>query len=196
MPAANERRNLEPEQAGAAAAQAGTGTNTGAAASAAPSSETGGIDWQAQATENYNRFLRARADYDNLQRRTEREVFRLVRQGKKDILIRLLELADNMDRASAAWRQTLSGAQGFDTASLVDGVVMISRQLQTVLSAEGVQPIEAVGKPFDPALHEAVAMWETNQVQTDTVSDEIRRGYTHDGEVLRPAQVRVARPPS
>lgn len=180
----------DPEQ------DSGDTGGTGAAGAAAPAPETGAVDWQAQAAENYSRFLRARADYDNLQRRTEREVHRLVRLGKKDILVRLLELADNMDRAAVSWRQTLSAVQRLDTVSLVDGVAMISRQLQAVLSAEGVQPIEAAGKEFDPALHEAVAVWESDKVQTETVTDEIRRGYTHDGEVLRPAQVRVARPPA
>ncbi|MDP2873181.1 MAG: nucleotide exchange factor GrpE [Bacillota bacterium] len=202
MPGPGDHRDRDPQTAAAGGPEQGAGNEaeaageTGAAGAAAPAPAAQVDDWRAQAEDNYNRFLRARADYDNLARRTEREVHRLVRLGKKDLLMRLLELADNMDRALAGWRQALAGVEGIDPDSLTGGVAMIARQLQAVLAAEGVVPVEAVGKPFDPALHEAVAVWESADVTAETVTDELRKGYTQGGEVLRPAQVRVARPRS
>lgn len=155
---------------------------------------SGDIDWKAKAADNYDLFLRARADYDNLARRTQRDVAMLVRMGKKDMLLKLLEMADNLERAVDAWRKTLSGCPGIDVEGLVGGVEMIGRQLLSILAAEGVTPIEAVGKVFDPALHECVATWDSPDVTSETVTDEIKRGYAFDGEVLRASQVRVARP--
>lgn len=158
---------------------------------AQPVDETG---WRAKAQEHYHQFLRARADYDNLVRRTQRDVAQMIRQGKQDLFLRLLDLADNLELAVGSWREALKDARGVDGDALTGGVEMIGRQLQTVLAAEGVQPIEAIGRPFDPALHEAVAAFESAEVEVDTVTDEIRRGYTYQGELLRAARVRVARP--
>jgi len=150
--------------------------------------------WQAKAEEHYNQFLRARADYENLLRRTQREVALLLRLGKRDLFLKLLELADNLERAVCSWQESLQGVENLDAGALTGGVEMIGRQLQAILAAEGVKPVESVGQPFDPAVHEAVAAWESPDVEQDTVTDEIRKGYTHQGELLRAAQVRVARP--
>lgn len=154
----------------------------------------GEVDWKAKAAENYDLFLRARADYDNLSRRTQRDIAMFVRMGKKDILLKLLDMADNLERAAGAWRKALAGCTGVDADGLVGGVEMIGRQLQSILAAEGVAPIESIGRPFDPALYECVATWDSPDVKIETVTDEIKRGYTIDGEVLRASQVRVARP--
>jgi molecular chaperone GrpE len=175
------------------------GTDPAAGAAGAPDKAEAGearLDWKAKAQENYDLFLRARADYENLARRTQRDVSMLVRLGKRDVFLKLLDLADNLARAEAAWRQTLAGCacDGIDGQSLVGGVNMIARQLSSILAAEGVRPIDAVGCAFDPGLHECVATWTSPDVKAETVTDEVRRGYTFDGEVLRAAQVRVAQP--
>ena len=174
------------------------GPSAGGASGAPAPADSAGTDdaalWQAKAQEHYQAFLRARADYDNLARRTQRDVALQLRRGKQDLFLRLLELADNLERATASWRTTLASCPGVDGEALVGGVTMIGRQLQAVLATEGLKPIEAVGCPFDPAVHECVVTWDSPAVETDTVSDELRRGYTLDGEVLRAAQVRVARP--
>jgi molecular chaperone GrpE len=190
---------------GTAAAAAGTETvseagraaaGTAAQDGAGPGAPAGEPDWKERAEEYYNQFLRARADYENLARRTQRDVATMVRLGKRDLLLKLLDLSDNLERAVSSWRSALAAAGGVDPASLSDGVAMIGRQLQAVLAAEGVQPVQAVGQPFDPSVHEAVAAWESPDVGSETVSDEIRKGYTYQGELLRAAQVRVARPPA
>ena len=177
------------EAAGSAAAQGAASDEAAQDRRAAETSE-----WQTKAKENYDLFLRARADYENLARRTQREVSMLVRLGKRDLLLKLLELADNLERAAEAWRRSLTGHDGVDGEGLVGGVEIIGRQLQGILAAEGVRPIDAVGCAFDPSLHECVVTWDTPDVESEVITDEIKRGYTHDGEVLRAAQVRVARP--
>ena len=154
----------------------------------------GDSEWKAKAAANYDLFLRARADYENLAKRTQRDVTIQLRRGKRDLLLRLLDMADNLERAAGSWRTALAGCSGVDAKSLIEGVEMIGRQLQGILTAEGVRPIEALGKPFDPAEHECVVTWDNPGVDCPTVTDEIKRGYTLDGEVLRPAQVRVAKP--
>ena len=146
--------------------------------------------WKAKAEENYDRFLRARAELENYQRRMARDLAAMVRRGKKDLVLGILEVMDNFDRALSSVKDKA------DAASVRSGVEMIYRQLEAVLAREGVRPMETVGKPFDPGVHEAVAAWEKDDIDTEMVTDEIRRGYTYDDEVLRAARVRVARPTS
>ena len=143
---------------------------------------------QARAGENWDKYLRARADLDNYQKRVQRDLAASIRYGKKDLLKRLILCIDNVERAIAGWK-----ASGVD-AKQVEGVEIIHRQLLTVLAADGVVPMEVVGKPFDPTLHDAVVAWENPDVKVETVSDELEKGYMYEGDVLRPAKVRVARP--
>lgn len=142
-----------------------------------------------RADENWDQFLRARADLDNYRRRMEREVERMVERGRQELLLRFLEVVDNFQRA-------LMPQASVDPDGLRRGLEMISRQVDALLRQEGVEPIEAVGAPFDPRLHEAVAVWECEEVERETVTDEIQKGYLYRGELLRPARVRVGRPPA
>jgi len=142
-----------------------------------------------EAERNWDQFLRARADLDNYRRRMEREVERLVERGRQDLLLRFLDVVDNFQRALMP--QVMASA---DPDGLRRGLELISRQLDTMLSQEGVEPIQALGNPFDPRFHEAVAVWESPDVEAETVTDEMQKGYLYRGEVLRPARVRVVRP--
>lgn len=151
---------------------------------------------EAKAAENWDRFLRARADLENYRQRVERDLAATVRRQKSGLLHRILEVADNLERALAAVRGTPGG--GLDDerlAPVIEGFELISRQLQNALAAEGLEPIDAAGQPFDPALHEAVVVWESPEATAPTVTDVLQKGYRYGGEVLRPARVRVARPP-
>ncbi|MCR4426329.1 MAG: nucleotide exchange factor GrpE [Firmicutes bacterium] len=140
---------------------------------------------EAKANENWDLYLRARADFENYQRRTERHLAASIRAGKKDLILRILAVVDDFERAIAAQA---------DRAALVEGIQITLRKLMAALAAEGVEPIEAVGKPFDPCLHEAVAACDDPAVTVETVVDELLRGYTYEGELLRPTLARVARP--
>lgn len=140
-----------------------------------------------KAQENWDLFLRARADFDNYRKNMEREREATIRRGKKDVFLRLLDIRDNLERA-------LSSARTGTLEALISGVEIILRQVDNLLRFEGIEPIEAVGKPFDPAVHEAVASWESPDVVVETCTDEIQKGFTYQGEVLRAARVRVAKP--
>jgi len=147
---------------------------------------------EAKAQENWDLFLRTRADLENYRRRVERDLAAMVRRGKKGLVLRLLEVMDALDRA-AAWEEQAEG----DSASrpVSGGVGPIRRQLLKVLADEGVSPVECVGKAFDPALHEAVDVTVDPSAEGPTVTAELQRGYLYEEEVLRPARVRVAQPP-
>jgi len=153
-----------------------------------------------KAAENWERFLRARADLENYRRRVQRDLHSMVRRGKKELVLRLLDVVDSLERA-AAWENgsgTPDGARQAGAGGAGDaarqGMVLIHRQLLKVLADEGVAPMEAVGRPFDPALHEAVATAATDEVPAGTVTAELQKGYTYEGEVLRPARVLVSQP--
>jgi molecular chaperone GrpE len=135
--------------------------------------------------------LRALADFDNYRKRVERERGTAERSGKRAILLALLEVMDDFDRAIEHVDRS-SGA-------VVEGLRAIHKRLAEALKAEGVTPIESVGQQFDPTRHEAVGAIDAGDsksgivVEPGAVIDETRRGYLWDGEVLRPASVRVAK---
>ncbi|HPQ02799.1 MAG: nucleotide exchange factor GrpE [Bacillota bacterium] len=142
---------------------------------------------EAKAEENWNMYLRALADLENYQRRTARDLEFTIRSGKKEMFLKLLAIVDDMERALAA---------DADYESLHQGVEMIRRKLLDALASEGVKPIDALNEPFDPRLHEAVAACDGEDVETETVVEEFRRGYTYCNECLRPTMARVAVPKS
>lgn len=132
-----------------------------------------------------DRLLRTRADFENFRKRSDREMESLRRYALFDALGDFLAVADNLERALAA-----SGS----TDNLKQGVEMITRQLHDLLRRHGVEPIAAVGKPFDPNLHEAVTKEEGAEVDEPTVTAELQRGYLFHDRLLRPAMVNVAMP--
>lgn len=140
---------------------------------------------KAKAAENWDLYLRARADLENYQRRVARDLDYNIRCGKRDLILRILGVVDDMERALAA---------DADYDSLHSGVDMIMRKLLDALAAEGVKQIEAVGQPFDPRFHDAVAACEDPGVETETVVEDFRRGYTYGDDCLRPTMARVAKP--
>lgn len=137
-----------------------------------------------QADENYDKYLRAVAELENVRKRLERTYQDRLIQARRDLLRRFLEVADNLERA-------LKAAE--DGADIVSGVELTYRELQRILAEEGVEPIDAVGKPFDPMKHEAVSIVTADNVEDEIVVAEERRGYTHQGELLRPSRVHVAK---
>ncbi|MBP7078571.1 MAG: heat shock protein GrpE [Synergistetes bacterium ADurb.Bin155] len=131
-------------------------------------------------------IARARADFFNYRQRVEREQKRLRSMAGEDAAIALIPVLDNLDRA-------LSGNRS-DIESYVKGVGMVRDQFFSVLEDLGVSAIETVGKPFDPSIHEAVAVEEAGEEIGDgIITEEVQRGYTISGKVLRAARVKVAK---
>jgi molecular chaperone GrpE len=129
-------------------------------------------------------YLRALADYDNYRRRVERERASAARSGKRDVILSLLEVVDDFDRAL----QHVADAP----PPVVEGFQALQRKLLGVLAAHGVTPFETVGEKFNPEVHEAIGTVEGNEFEPNTVVDEFQRGYRWGDEVLRVARVRVA----
>jgi molecular chaperone GrpE len=129
--------------------------------------------------------LRALADYDNYRKRIERERVGAAQAGKREIVLKLLELADNFERAFRHSEEV--------PASWVEGMHSVQRQLMELLKSQGVTPFESLGQPFDPKLHEAIGDVESDRYEPGTVAEELQRGYRWGDTLLRPARVRVAR---
>ena len=134
------------------------------------------------------RWQRAQADYQNLKRRSQSEVEGAVRRSLEGLLSGLLLVVDHLELALA------SPAESEDAQNLARGVELTRDQLLVALRQQGVEPIREADQ-FDPALHEAVATVETDEVASGRVVDTLRRGYTWGDHVLRYAHVRVARAP-
>lgn len=140
-----------------------------------------------EASESHDRYLRARADMDNFKRRVERTYADLAKAAKKDLLTKLLSVKDNLERALQYGQGPGEAGEG-----VMEGVRLTQYQLDQLLAQEGVKPIDAEGKPFDPHLEEAVHSVDDPAVPDHTVVQVVRRGYTYQDEVLRPAQVVVS----
>ena len=138
--------------------------------------------------EEYLRLLqRVQADFINYRRRMEQERAEQAKYAKSDVVLKLLPVLDDFDRALASVPADAAGSDW------VQGIEMIRRKLQTLLESEGVQRLEAVGQPFDPWQHEAVMYEEAPGAEEGSVVEEFRPGYKLYDRVIRPAQVKVAK---
>lgn len=129
------------------------------------------------------KYMRLMADFQNYKRRSEKERAEIHAFANEKIVIQLLEVMDNFERAL-----------GHDVEeSFKEGMVMIFEQLKNVLKQSGVEEIKAANETFDPKFHNAVMMEETDAVESGTVSEVLQKGYTLHGKVIRPAMVKVAK---
>jgi len=138
---------------------------------------------KARAEDHRNSLVRMQADFDNFRKRAVREREEIIKCASENIITCLLPVIDNLDRALSMKYD--------DTEKLLEGVLMISRQIQEILAREGLEPIVAVGQPFNPEIHEAVMKEEGGDCPENTVVDELRRGFALRGKVIRPAMVKV-----
>ena len=132
-----------------------------------------------------DRNLRTLADFKNYRRRIERDGNKLADEGKRAIILPLLDIIDDIEKA-LHWVNN-------EKQPLAKGVRIIHHKLLALLEANGVVPFDSKGTAFNHDRHEAVAMAEDGDREPGTVIDELRRGYLWNNELLRPAQVRVAR---
>lgn len=138
--------------------------------------------WEQERTDLVNRLLRLKADFDNYKRRTEAQIETIRATANQNLLTGLLPVIDNFQRAIAA---------ADEDSPYLAGVKMIFEQLMDCLYKEGLTPIEAVGKPFDPTIHEAVSM-EGGAGGDLIVSEELQKGYFYKNKLLRASMVKVA----
>ena len=140
---------------------------------------------QAQLEEEQNKYLRLLADYDNFKRRTKKDQELAKQFRSQSLLTDLLPVMDNFDRALAV------EAKSEESASLLKGLEMVKKSLAEAVAAEGLEEIKAVGEPFDPHFHQAVMQESDADSEPGTVLQELQKGYTLNGRVLRPAMVKV-----
>jgi molecular chaperone GrpE len=129
-------------------------------------------------------YLRVLADFDNYRRRTERERASSIQAGKRELVLLLLDVLADFDRAL----EHLGDVPEW----MSSGFVAIYRRLNGILQSQGIVPYPSLGERFDPLRHEAVGLTESQDVDPGTVVAELSRGYRWGDEVLRPARVRVA----
>lgn len=137
-------------------------------------------------TELTDDLRRMAADFANYRKRNEAERADFAKFAKADLIARLLDVLDGYDRALATVPEDLKGQPW------VEGMWLVERKLRQILDAEGLEPVESLGKPFDPYIHEAIAHVESDQPE-GTVIDEHQKAYRLHDRVIRPALVTVAK---
>jgi molecular chaperone GrpE len=141
----------------------------------------------AQVADDYKADLqRMAADFSNYRKRNEAERTEFAKFAKADLITKLLDVLDGYDRALASVPDDMRGQ------SWVEGMWLVERKLRQILDAEGLEPVDSLGKPFDPYVHEAVAHVESDQPE-GTVIAEHQKAYRLHDRVIRPALVSVAK---
>jgi molecular chaperone GrpE len=129
------------------------------------------------------RGLRMLAEFDNYRRRTRQQQALAEQNGKREVLLELLDVMDDFDRALLHIGEAPDG--------VADGLKLLHQRFSNVLYSNGVTPFDSEGKPFDPAVHEAMIVIDGDGEESGTIYTEHRRGYFINGELLRPARVAV-----
>ncbi|RJX16260.1 nucleotide exchange factor GrpE [Candidatus Bathyarchaeota archaeon] len=128
------------------------------------------------------------ADFENYQKRVKKEIDEAVRVEVEKLILKFLNVLDNLELALKV------GKESSDKDALIKGVEITLKGLEEVLKEEGLTRIEAEGKPFNPAFHEAVENIQTDNLPENFVVEELRKGYILRGKVIRPSMVKVSKP--
>lgn len=135
----------------------------------------------------FDRLLRKQAEFENFKKRMEREKSEYVQFASAELMKELLNALDSFDLAIRN-----AAAEGKGGENTLRGFELIFKQLQDTLTRFGLKPLEAKGKKFDPNFHQAVSTKAVKDVEENTVIEEMRKGYTLNGRLLRPAMVTVS----
>ena len=146
---------------------------------------------EAENAELKDMLSRRQADFENYRKRVDRERSETYNRVVADIAAKLLPVVDNLKRALET-EASVEASESDEFRHFLSGVDLIFKQLNGVLEALGVKPIAAVGEPFNPHIHEAVATEATDEFEPDTVMQEIVAGYRLGDKLIRPALVKVA----
>jgi len=139
--------------------------------------------------EHHDRLLRLAADFENYKKRAAREKEEWTKFASEDVIRAILPFIDNLERA-VNHAQKVS-----DTGVLIEGVRLTIQQILQSLNKFGLSSFQSVGKPFDPTVHEAMLVVETDQHEPNQVVEEFQKGYLLNDRLLRPATVSVSKPP-
>src|SRR6185369_7916003 len=148
---------------------------------------------EAERDEMKDRMLRIAADFENWKKRARKEQSDAEARVKESVLKDVLEVVDNLERATSAYPQ--GGDGQVDGSAVLKGVNLVLRVLQGKLERHGVRAFESKGQPFDPRVHEAISQVPTDEVPAGAVATEFQKGYRIGDKLLRAASVAVATPP-
>lgn len=137
----------------------------------------------------HDRYLRALADYENLEKRTRLERARMTEYANERILLKLIDLADSFNKAE----RSMSEKETPSHDSIYEGFKAVSKQFDSILKNEGLERILALGEKFDPNFHEVVYVKSDSESEEDFILEEVQIGYLLNSKVLRPTKVVVAK---
>jgi molecular chaperone GrpE len=143
---------------------------------------------QEKSKEHLNKLLYVQADFENYRRRLNQEVESRIDAGRAKLIQNLLAIVDELELA-------LNAAKNTEGASAVaNGLEIVLKKFRDLLTAEGLSAIESVGKKFDPTMHEAVERVPCDDKDEGTILEEVRKGFTMKGKLIRPSIVKIAVP--
>lgn len=142
----------------------------------------------AKAQEYWDKLLRLQADFENNRKRLEKEKQDFFRYASEGIMLELLNILDDLERAVE-----LAQEKHQDLSAFLKGVEMIMAHLYEMLKEHGIKPIEAQGKAFDPNFHEALMQVENKELTEHTIVEELQKGYLLNDRVIRTAKVKVSK---
>jgi len=140
-----------------------------------------------EAQKNYEQYLRALAESDNTRKRMQRDKEEYMKFASLPLIKKLLPVVDDLERAM----QAAGSSQDYEVLS--KGVEMINRRLQDIIREQEVLVIETAGQLFDPQFHQALVVEESPEHEENTILEEMQKGYTMHGRVIRPSLVKVSR---
>jgi molecular chaperone GrpE len=152
------------------------------------SSETDVAALQAQVQENWDKYLRAVAELENVRKRAARDIENARKFALERFATELLAVRDSLEMG-------IQASEDASAADIIEGSKTTLRQLTATMERFGVAELDPLGEPFDPTLHEAMTVQQSADVEPDSVLTVFQKGYTLNGRLLRPARVVVAAPP-
>jgi molecular chaperone GrpE len=196
----NRSSNDEPGDGGDSSRQAGAGSSAAGPLMAelvATRAELRRVEAELQKAvlerqDVQERLTRRQADFENYRKRIDRERAETYSRALAEVVGQLLPVVDNLQRALDA-EATVQAGESEEFRHFLHGIELIGKQLKNLLEGFGVQPVETVGQPFDPHVHEAIAIEASDEFASDVVMEEIVRGYRLGDKLLRPAMVKVAK---
>jgi molecular chaperone GrpE len=139
---------------------------------------------QTELEETKEKYLRLYAEFENYRKKVQKDKEELIRYSNEKLIYELLPIIDNLEMALK---------HTDEKESLIKGVENTLRELLRTLQKFGLNPIESLGKPFDPIYHHAMAQIERDDLETNTVVEELRKGYMYNSKVIRPSLVTVSK---
>lgn len=173
--------------------EAKPGVQESAGGEEAPKGEAAGGELEKnkkQCAEYYNQLLRLQADFENYRKRVEKEKPELIKWGKAEILMKLMPLYDLL---LAAHLHINNNKEGGGSGDVLKGLEMIFKEFTKVFEAEGIRPMEPVGKPYDPMASEILGVVDGTDENDGLVTEELQKGFYYGDKILRAARVKIAK---